>query len=435
MFVIGLDLGTSAIKGVLFDSEKQEIAAEDSIHIDFITSDCKTEINPEEHYQSLCKILRNLAGKTDQKIVAMSMAVASGNTVLLDPYGVKAKSNIISWLDKRYIGKYSPLLSQLKSDEIHQLIGWPCIEIFPLAHLAYFRESHPELLDHAIISQNHAYLQFRLTNIHAIDYSSGTAFHLIDQEKRCYSQKLLNLFQIEERQLPKLADTGSIIGKLIPQAVKDTDLSPGTVIVAGSFDHPAAARGVNVVNPGELLLSCGTSWVGFFPCEHRQIAIDNHLLVDPFLVKGRNLWGAMFSIPQIGLNIERYVNEYIAKDEDNKMQIFDHLSEKSGSNGLKIDLTKAFTVPTAPKGAVARAVMENAACLLKNELGKLGNSGILFNKAVMVGGPSRSPIWPEIVAGITNLEMTVGTRSSGALGAAIIAVEGINNTRYSRKIT
>ncbi len=425
MFVIGLDLGTSAIKGVLFDSRKQEIAAEDSIQVEFITSGGKIEIDPECHYQSLCKILRNLAGKTDQKIAAVSMAVASGNTLLLDPDNGKAKSNIISWLDKRYIGKYSPLLSQLKSEEIRQLIGWPCIDIFPLAHLAYFRESQPELLDRAIISQNHAYLQFRLTNTHAIDYSSGTAFHLIDQEQRCYSQKLLKLFQIEERQLPELVDTNSIIGKLTPQAARDTNLSCDTLVVAGSFDHPAAARGVKVVNPGELLLSCGTSWVGFFPCESRQLAIDNHLLADPFLVKERNLWGAMFSIPQIGLNIERYVNEYIAKDEDNKMQIFDHLAAESSSNGLKIDLTEEFAMPTAPKGAVARAVMENAAWLLKNELEKLRNSGIIFNKAVMVGGASRSPVWPEIVAEVTNLAMTRGTRSAGALGAAMIAADGV----------
>ena len=51
--------------------------------------------------------------------------------------------------------------------------------------------------------------------------------------------------------------------------------------------------------------------------------------------------------------------------------------------------------------------------------------GLRFDGAVMVGGPAQSPVWPSIVADITGLELTVGGRSAGARGAAMLAGIGL----------
>ncbi len=69
--------------------------------------------------------------------------------------------------------------------------------------------------------------------------------------------------------------------------------------------------------------------------------------------------------------------------------------------------------------------MEGAARLLHEQIRALRTHGLHFDRAVMVGGPSHSPIWPDIVADITGLDITIGDRTSGARGAALLAGIGI----------
>jgi xylulokinase len=72
--------------------------------------------------------------------------------------------------------------------------------------------------------------------------------------------------------------------------------------------------------------------------------------------------------------------------------------------------------------------MEGAADLLNRKLCGLAASGMTFDRAVWVGGPSRSPVWCGIVAETTGLELTVGSPHAGAKGAAMLA--GIGSGVY-----
>jgi sugar (pentulose or hexulose) kinase len=69
--------------------------------------------------------------------------------------------------------------------------------------------------------------------------------------------------------------------------------------------------------------------------------------------------------------------------------------------------------------------MEGAARLLNGKIAALQAHGLRYDRAVMVGGPANSPVWPGIVAGITGLEVSGGGRSAAARGAARLAGKGI----------
>jgi len=120
---------------------------------------------------------------------------------------------------------------------------------------------------------------------------------------------------IPENKLSKLVPSATYAGSLIKQALINTGLSASTQIISGSFDHSSAARALDVVKPGQLMLSCGTSWVGFFPENNHQKIIDLELLCDPFMASSGGAWGAIFSVPYIGRAINWYVENLIAPDE------------------------------------------------------------------------------------------------------------------------
>lgn len=422
-FLIGLDLGTSAIKGVLMDQYGRVIAeAEKNTTFNHPQSGW-CEISPEQHYQDVCGVIRKLAAVAPTPVTALAMAAASGNTLLADSSG-QPLTNIINWLDCREEQAKTPSLKQFSSEKVRQITGWPCVDIFPLAHLAWLRENTPDLYKNAgHYCMNTDWLLFRLTGNWVMDYSTATTFHLQNQTGKCWHLAFLKMLDISAEKLSRLAGSGECAGNLTSQAAQDTGLSVSTQVITGCFDHPAAARAAGALEPGQLLLSCGTSWVGFFPELERQKIIDLELLCDPFLSNRGGPWGAIFSIPYIGRTIDAYINNYIAPGETDKYRIFNELAEeaKPGADGLKIDLREPPRQVEAERRNISRAVMEGAAELLNDKLNHLKEHGINFKKAVMTGGPSHSPVWPQIIAETTGLKLIIGSRHAGAKGAALLA--------------
>jgi sugar (pentulose or hexulose) kinase len=425
-YYLGLDLGTTAIKSVVMDETGRIIA-------DTSKTNCFTEpengcfeIVPEQHYQDVCSVIRELTAQVPGNITAVAMAAASGNAMLTDQAG-KPLTNIISWMDRRAVKNPPKALSGLTVAELRSVTGWPCIDCFPLAQFAWLMENEPELYRNAgRYCMNTDWLLFRLTGKWLMDYSSATTSHLQDQSTLTFCKKFLDILHIPPEKMSGLVPSGCSVGTMTKQALADTGLSETTKVVAGSFDHPAAALAVGVVEPGQLMLSCGTSWVGFFPENDRRKIIDLEMLCDPFLSLQGGAWGAIFSVPYIGRTIDWYVENMIAPGRKDKFAIFDAMAARAetGAGGLKIDLRKPPEEINDTCENISRAVMEGAAKLLNEKIIKLAAKGIKFKSAVMVGGPAKSPIWPQIVEDITGITLSTGSQHAGAKGAAILAGKG-----------
>jgi len=422
-FLIGLDLGTSAIKGVLTDQAGTVLAETEKTTAFIHPQPDWCEIFPEQHYQDVCGVIRKLSAAAPAPVAALAMAAASGNTLLADVAG-NPWTNIISWLDRREEQAKTATLKQFSSADVRQVTGWPCADIFPLAHLAWLQQNQPELYKNAgHYCMNTDWLLFRLTGNWVMDYSTATTFHLQDQCGQCWYQPFLKILGISAEKLSSLTGSGEPAGNFTLQAACDTGLSVNTQVITCCFDHPAAARSAGVLDPGQLLLSCGTSWVGFFPEMERLKIVDLELLCDPFLSIRGGPWGAIFSIPYIGRAVDAYIDNCIAPGEPDKYRIFNESATEArpGADGLKIDLREPLRQIEAERRNISRAVMEGAAELLKDKLVCLKKRGINFKKAVMTGGPSHSPVWPQIIAETTGLELVTGSRHAGARGAALLA--------------
>jgi len=70
---------------------------------------------------------------------------------------------------------------------------------------------------------------------------------------------------------------------------------------------------------------------------------------------------------------------------------------------------------------MARAVMEAVAFELRWAIEEIGRAGVSVNALKMVGGASRSPVWPQIVADVTRLTVTLAISQAASWGAAILA--------------
>lgn len=429
---IGLDLGTSALKGVLMAGTGRILrTAERPAAYDRPTPD-RVEYDAESHWHDVAGLIRELAAAAPGAVRALALSGASGNTLLTDAMG-KPSMPVMSWLDRRTAGQPPPALAGLDAASVRPVTGWPCVDAFPLAHLAWLREHQPELLDAAAhVCMNTDWLLFKLTGQWVVDVSSAGPFHLQDQTARKWHRPFLKRLGLRESQLSKLSASGVALGALTPEAAAATGLATDTLAVTGAFDHPSAARAVGVAEPGQLMLSCGTSWVGLLPCANRETLICADLLCDPFLRDTTGPWAGMFSVPAIGPVIDGYVEQLIAPDLEGRARLerFDALAAEAppGAGGLSIDLQAPPRPVAADPAQIARAVMEGAARALNVHLERLRARGFTFKQAVLVGGPGNSPVWPGIIRDITGLDLTVGSAYAGATGAALLALEGADRS-------
>ena len=157
---------------------------------------------------------------------------------------------------------------------------------------------------------------------------------------------------------PRSAPSGTALGALTARAAADTGLPPDTLVVLGAFDHPCAARGTGTLEPGDLLLSCGTSWVGFYPLRDRALAVAQKLLVDPFL-QPAGPWGAMFALTAIGATIDEYLDRLVLAPGEpaaRRVEIFNAAAAAAppGAGGLFLDTCPPRPTPEAAAGHARR---------------------------------------------------------------------------------
>ena len=265
--LIGFDLGTSAIKAILADTDGNSIArASRTVKLIRPRPDY-CEIEPENYFDDIVDIIRELADLSGNpsQICAMSFCAASGNTLLLDA-DYNPVMNTISWLDRRSFGKAEELWPEIDAKKIYQQVGWPWSGGFPLAALAWIRDFDPEVWRKArYYTMNNDFVYQRLCGRLAVDPSKATTFYLQDQLKQAWDPELLEYLGLQDTNLSEIMPSGTEAGTLNRDICDRTGLGEKTVVATGSFDHPSAARSTGVFEEGELLISAGTSWVTFIP--------------------------------------------------------------------------------------------------------------------------------------------------------------------------
>ena len=425
--LIGMDMGTSSVKAILMteDGKVQKVALGAFEYTR--TDDGVVEISAEDYAKVCIDVIKELSDYANGDVKAICASSASGNLLVLDKNN-NPLTAIINWQDKRVGDEAKELFKDLDSDAFYKQIGWPFgFKAFPLAQMCYIKKNSPEIIEKAgKVCMSTEYLYFLLTGKWGISSSAGTPFYFIDQQKGEYIPELMNVLGVKEDMFPPVKKAASSLGGILPEMAGLTGLKEGTPVVLGTFDHPSAARGVGVFKEGQVLLSCGTSWVGFFPIEKREKVADAKMLIDPFLSPNGGCWAGMTSVASISERIWLYVSRFIDDGKD-AFNILSSLAKKSekGASGLKInpkDEPIDSEILKYSKEHIARAIMEGTVNLLKERLDMLKEKGISASEGIMVGGPSEDPYWIELIEDMCNIKLKViHGQYAGAVGAATMA--------------
>lgn len=426
-YLIGLDIGTTAIKGIIMTTHGKVVKTFTGGY-NYYGEENQKLLNPDEFLEVCFSVIKNLSAVINKgdRVLSVCSCCASGNLILLDKEN-KPITPIIGWQTTVPAEDKNAFYTKEELDAFYPTVGWPIGVGFPALYLAAIKLHRPDLLKRAnMVTMSAEYLNFALTGKWGISHSMGTPFFLMNQAAGTYNSPLLDKFGIKEEQLPPIFDKGTVLGEIKPDVAEMLGLNSGTKVVLGSFDHPSGAMGSGVFKEGEMLLSCGTSWVEFFPVRSREFAISTGGLVDRFMLNGAP-YCVMKSITSVSAKIDALREHYLGNISHEE---YSELAEKSslGCNGLRFYFTdEDYNIGAKySKSDIARAIIEGAALILKENLENLEKKGLTAEKITMIGGISNSSVCVKIVSEVLERPVRVANgQAAGAIGAALLGGIGI----------
>ena len=430
-YYIGIDLGTSACKGILVDKDGA-ILREASEKYDVIyPQNGWSEQNPDDWTAAAEKILAELSAGVESEIYGLSVGGQMHGLVALDKDG-KVIRPCILWNDGRTEKQTAYLNDVVGKEKLTSLVGNIAFAGFTAPKLLWMKENEPQNFEKtAKIMLPKDYLAYKLTGVFSTDYSDASGTLLLDVKNKRWSKEMCRICSVKDEWLPPLYESYEVTGKVLEKYNL-----PNCVVTAGAGDNAAAAIGTGTVDCGDCNISLGTSGTVFISQDGFSVDAKNAL---HSFAHANGKWHLMGCILTAASARKWWIedilgeSDYSASDEsaaesaDAPDLIFlPYLSgERSPHNDVNIRGAFVGLSANTTKAQMSRAVMEGVAFALRDcvETAKLG--GISPSKTNLCGGGAKSAVWSQMIADILGIPVsTLQTEQGPSMGGAILAMVG-----------
>jgi xylulokinase len=263
-YVIGVDLGTSAVK-LLLVNKPGEVVLQVSKSYPLIQERSGwSEQNPDDWVKAtisgLKELLHQFAGDPED-IEGISFSGQMHGLVLLDE-NLEVLRNAILWNDTRTTEECREIEERVGKERLLEITKNPALEGFTLPKLLWVKKHEPHLYQKAgafVLPKD--YVRFKLTGKLHMDYSDAAGTLLMNVPEKTWSREIGERVGVDMRLCPPLIDSVDEVGTVTPEITKETGLSPATRVFAGGADNACGAIGAGILKEGKTLVSIGTSGV------------------------------------------------------------------------------------------------------------------------------------------------------------------------------
>ena len=436
MLYIGVDLGTSAVKLLLMDSEGkiQNIVSKE--YPLYFPHPGWSEQKPEDWFTQSMEGIKELTGGCDKSEVAgISFGGQMHGLVALDKDDKVIRPAIL-WNDGR-TGEETDYLNQaVGKDRLSEYTANIAFAGFTAPKILWMKKHEPENFEKICkIMLPKDYLAYCLSGSFCTDVSDASGMLLMDVKNRCWSDEMLKICGIAKEQLPRLYESYEVVGNLKPEIAEELGLSADVKVIAGAGDNAAAAVGTGTVGDGMCNISLGTSGTIFISSKTFGVDQNNALHSFAHADGHYHLMGCMLS----AASCNKWWNEDILKTKDfaaeqanirklgeNQVFYLPYLmGERSPHNNPDARAMFIGMSMDTAREDMTQAVLEGVTFGLRDSLEVAKSLGIKIERTKICGGGAKSPLWKKILANIMNLKVDVIESEEGpALGGAMLAAVG-----------
>lgn len=437
--LLGIDVGTSNVKAVLATPSGHVVARAQTAHTTHFPRPGWAEQDPQAWWEGVIQVTREVLARPQVRpdTVAGIGLSGQGCAVTLVERGGDVLRPAIIWMDNRSEPQSEQLRRSCREGILERNGKSPApYNADPV--LMWLQEHEPEVLERAEWSfTTTGYLNFRLTGTPVTNVSDASILFAFDLHASRWSDELIGAFGLPRHLYPDVAPCTQVIGGLCGEAASNLGLTPGTPVVAGGEDTSSAGLAIGAVEPGQVLLSLGTAGTLYVVEETPTVQPDLltfcHVVGKQFLLGGSiAAFGAALTwlgnLLSNGLRHDELLN-LAAQTEPGAggLLFLPYLSGElqpindGNARGVFVGLGQS----TETRHLV-RAVLEGTAFALAHNLAVITEAGVASTTLRATGGPTRSPLWCQLIADITGRPLDVLDDHPGApLGNALLAAVGV----------
>lgn len=450
-YVIGVDLGTSGTKTVLFSTDGQPLASKTIEYPLYQPQNGWAEQAPEDWWHAACGSMKEVISKSGinpKDIKGIGISGQMHGLVMLDKAGNVLRKSII-WCDQRTAAECEEITNKVGASRLIELTANPALTGFTASKILWVRNHEPEVYEkcaHILLPKD--YVRYMLTGDFATEVSDASGMQLLDVPNRCWSDEVLSKLGIDKSLLAKVYESPEVTGKVSAQAAELCGVPAGTPVVGGAGDNAAAAVGTGTVQDGIAFTTLGTSGVVFAHTD--KLSIDPKGRVHTFCCAVPGAWHVMGVTQAAGLSLKWFRDNFCdaemvaAKGLDkDPYYLMDKQAERipigaerllylpylmgertphldPNCRGAFIGLSAMHT-----KQHLLRAVMEGVVYSQRDSVEVLRGMGVKINDMLACGGGGTSPLWRQMLADVYGCPVkTVVSKEGPALGVAILAAVG-----------
>jgi len=445
MSVLGLDIGTTGCKAVVFAEDGTILASAYQEYPLIFPRPGWAEIDSNLIWQKVKHVVGQAASATPDPVEALSVSVFGESFLPVARDGSPLYNTILSF-DARAQEQTDRLTEKLGRKEIFDLTGMPQHSSYTVNKVVWLREHLPEVYRQSwkfLLWEDYFFLKLGLEP--RIDHSLIGRTLALNVRTRTWAEPILEAAGLEPDQFATPCPSGEIVGEVSRKAAEELGLPAGAKVVAGGHDQPACALGAGVVDPGVSTDTTGT-------VECMTIAMAEPVLTEAMLGANHcvyphvvpNRYVSLAFVYSAGSVLRWYRDQFGAKAleeaERTGRDVYDLLIERAPEGPIDLFLLPHFagtgtpyldsdsrgvlaglTLKTTPE-EITRAILDGVAFEMRVNLESVRSGGLRVEKFNAIGGGSRSDRWCQTKADVTGLPVeALDVSEAGCLGVAMLA--------------
>lgn len=448
-YVLGIDLGTSSLKGMLMDQNGLEVALATHQYEVLHPQKGFSEQRPADWIQAFITVMQQLIKEVPTVVDHLAGISFSGqmhSLVLLDEAGQPLR-NAILWNDVRTTKQCQEIMTNY-GDLVLKVTKNIALEGFTLPKILWVQENEPNLWKRvAKVLLPKDYLGYWLTGQYQMDYSDAAGTLLLDVQQEKWAADILRAFTIPAKILPDLLASTDLRGLMRPECMASFGFKKAVPVFGGGADNACAALAAGIVAPEVGMCSIGTS--GVFLTQEESAEKNYQGKVHFFNNVSKDTYYSMGVTLAAGNSLE-WFKQTFANELSFDELLKDVATVKPGSAGLLF--TPYIVGERTPyvDSQIRGSFIGMDACHQLKHFTRSVLEGITFSlkdcqcaiesvtkrkvtKIVSVGGGAKNSEWLQMQADIFERPVvTLRTEQGPALGAAMLA--GIGCGWYDNQV-
>jgi len=441
-YLLGIDLGTSSLKGSVYTADGNFIYSSASAYSLITPQKGFSEQNPHDWIDAFINVIYDLEKKIedfDKDLEALSFSGQMHSLVLLDQNN-QVLRNAILWNDVRTTSQCKKIMENY-GDDLVNISKNIALEGFTLPKILWVKENEADIWEkvkHILLPKD--YLRYWITGKYNMDYSDAAGTLLLDIDKKEWSDEVASQFEIDKNILPPLVESIGYVGDILPDIQYKLGIKNKVKVYAGAADNAASAVGSGITTKDKGMISIGTSGVvlankvNLTGNEDGKLHTFNHAIPGSYysmgvtLAAGKSLdwlkttFGSNMTFDEFLEGIEN-----VSPGSEGLMFTPYIQGERTPYNDSSIRGSFVGVDISHNLPCFTRAVVEGITFSIKDSLEIIDNDSIKkIDNLVSVGGGAKNKSWLQIQANILNKNIiTLEIENGPSTGAAMIAAVGL----------